>query len=89
MPAEYQAEPQLALGSGTDGLHLTRTILAHAQQYLKPEGLLLVEVGNSWEALEKTYADVPFTWLEFEHGGHGVFALTAKELQSYSASFAG
>lgn len=89
MPAEYQHEPELALGSGADGLALTRRILASASKYLEPEGLLVVEVGNSWPALEQAYPDVPFTWLEFERGGHGVFALSAKELQDYSASLAG
>jgi ribosomal protein L3 glutamine methyltransferase len=89
MPAEFHHEPELALGSGPDGLALTRKILAQAHRYLTPEGLLVVELGNSWPALEDLYSDVPFTWLEFEHGGHGVFALSAKELQDYSASFAG
>ena len=86
MPAEFHHEPELALGSGTDGLTLTRSILAGAADYLSPGGLLIVEVGNSWEALERAYPQVPFTWLEFEHGGHGVFALSAQELQDYSAS---
>lgn len=89
MPAEYQHEPELALGSGPDGLALTRQILARAHRFLAPEGLLVVEVGNSWEALEQAYPRVAFTWLEFEQGGHGVFALTAKELQDYSASLRG
>jgi ribosomal protein L3 glutamine methyltransferase len=89
MPAEFHHEPELALGSGPDGLALTRKILAQAHRYLTPEGLLVVELGNSWPALEDLYPKVPFTWLEFEHGGHGVFALSAKELQDYSASFAG
>jgi len=88
MPEEYQHEPGLALGSGDDGLDLTRKILARAAAHLEPEGLLVVEVGNSWEALEAAYPDVPFTWLELEYGGHGVFTLTAKELQQYSASLA-
>ena len=66
---------------------LTRRILSRAADFLTPEGLLIVEVGNSWVALEDDYPNVPFTWLEFEHGGHGVFALSAKELQDYSASF--
>ena len=89
MPDEYQHEPALALGSGPDGLALTRIILQRAADFLKPSGLLIVEVGNSWVELEALYPTVPFTWLEFENGGHGVFAITAKELQEFSASFTG
>jgi len=86
MPAEYAHEPALALGSGADGLALTRLILAQAGQYLEDTGLLVVEVGNSWSALEQAYPDVPFTWLEFEQGGHGVFAMSAQELRQYGES---
>jgi len=89
MPAEYGHEPAQALGSGPDGLALTRRILHRAGQYLKPNGLLIVEVGNSWVGLESLYPTVPFTWLEFECGGHGVFALSAKELQEFAACFTG
>jgi len=88
MPREYHREPELALASGADGLLLTRQILAMAGQYLNPEGLLVVEVGNSWVELDALYPAVPFTWLEFENGGHGVFAITAKELQEYRTSLA-
>jgi ribosomal protein L3 glutamine methyltransferase len=88
LPAEFRHEPELALGSGPDGLQLTRRILREASRFLADSGLLVVEVGNSWTALEEAYPQVPFTWLEFEHGGHGVFALTAKELQEYGASLA-
>jgi len=89
MPPEYHREPERALGSGADGLDLTRRILREAGSWLAETGLLVVEVGNSWEALENAYPRVPFTWLEFEHGGHGVFALSADELQEFSASFRG
>ncbi len=57
--------------------------------YLNDNGLLVVEVGNSWRDLEELYPGVPFTWLEFANGGHGVFALSAKELQQFSTSFMG
>lgn len=83
MPAEYHHEPERGLGSGVDGLDITRRILAGAAEFLEDTGLLVVEVGNSWEALEQAYPGVPFTWLEFSHGGHGVFALTAAELREY------
>ena len=89
MPAEYHSEPGLALGSGADGLDLTRRILANASPYLAGQGLLVVEVGNSWQALEQAYPGVPFTWIEFADGGHGVFAMTAGELQDYAESFVG
>ena len=86
LPAEFRHEPELALGSGPDGLDLTRRILRDSRRFLTDSGLLVVEVGNSWAALEEAYPLVPFTWLEFEHGGHGVFALSARELQDYGAS---
>jgi len=87
MPAEFHNEPEIALGSGDDGLSLSRSILEQVGNYLQPEGLLVMEVGNSASALESTYPDVPFTWVEFEHGGQGVFVLSAKEWQDYSASW--
>ncbi|MGQ9427050.1 50S ribosomal protein L3 N(5)-glutamine methyltransferase [Gilvimarinus sp. F26214L] len=83
MPAEYQAEPEIALGSGPDGLDFCRRLLREAPDFLSERGCLIVEVGNSWEALEAAYPRVPFTWLEFARGGHGVFVLTAEELQRH------
>lgn len=80
MPPEYHAEPEIGLGSGDDGLDFTRRLLREASDYLTDEGVLIVEVGNSWVALEEAYPDVPFTWIEFERGGHGVFMLTKADL---------
>ena len=81
MPAEFQHEPALALGSGDDGLDFTRRLLREARDFLTDDGVLIVEVGNSWNALEYAFPDVAFTWIEFEAGGHGVFLLTAAELE--------
>ena len=83
MPEEFKAEPEIALTSGQDGLDFTRRLLNQAANYLDPEGLLIVEVGNSWVHLEKAYPDVPFLWLDFEQGGHGVFAMTYQDLTQY------
>jgi ribosomal protein L3 glutamine methyltransferase len=80
LPDEYRHEPELGLASGPDGLDHVRHILAGAVEHLKPNGLLIVEVGNSAEALVDAYPQLPFTWLEFENGGQGVFLLQREDL---------
>lgn len=83
MPDEYQHEPDLALGSGDDGLDITRQILRQVSEYLADDGLLVVEVGNSEVHLQQAFPEVPFTWVELEQGGNGVFLLTADEVKQY------
>jgi len=88
MPMEYHREPVLGLASGPDGLDITRQILRHAADHLNVGGVLIVEVGNSCVALDEAYPNVPFMWLEFERGGHGVFVMTREQLLEYADSFA-
>lgn len=87
LPPEYLHEPDISLRSGATGLDVTRRILAGAADHLGPDGLLFVEVGNSDERLQAAYPSVPFTWLEFVHGGGGVFMLTRDELARHRADF--
>lgn len=87
MPQEFHFEPEIGLGSGNDGLDITRVILRQAAEHLEDDGLLIVEVGNSMIHLQAEFPDVPFNWLEFEHGGLGVFALTKQQLLEHKAVF--
>ena len=88
MPEEFSHEPELAPAAGHDGLDLAKRILANAGEFLNEHGLLVVEVGNSCVQLQAQYPQIPFNWVEFEHGGLGVFAMTKAELDKYSEHFA-
>ncbi|EEY98634.1 50S ribosomal protein L3 N(5)-glutamine methyltransferase [Vibrio cholerae] len=88
LPSEFRHEPELGLAAGSDGLKLARRILANAPLYLKENGILVCEVGNSMVHMMEQYPHIPFTWLEFENGGHGVFLLTREQLIDCAADFA-
>ena len=80
LPAEYLAEPSVGLACGEDGLDIVLKILDASPQYMKPQGVLIVEVGESAEALLELLPRLPFLWLEFQHGGDGVFLLEYDQL---------
>ena len=87
LPDEFTHEPELGLAAGTDGLKLVRRILANAPDYLTDNGILICEVGNSMVHMMEQYPHIPFTWLEFENGGHGVFMLTREQMLQHAEEF--
>lgn len=87
LPEEYHHEPELGLAAGNDGLDLVRRILAEAPQHLNHNGVLVCEVGNSQVHMESVWPQVPFTWLDFERGGDGVFMMTREQLIEHAGAF--
>ncbi len=85
LPSEYRHEPRLALESGRQGLDSVEIILRRAVSHLRARGLLVVEVGNTERALRRAYPRLPFTWLDFERGGGGVFLLTREQMERGTA----
>ena len=80
LPEEYLHEPELALGSGEDGLDATREILLQAAKFLNPRGVLLVEIGHNRDVLEREYPELPLVWLDTSGGDGFVFLLTREQL---------
>ncbi len=87
LPAEFNHEPALGLISADDGLQIPLQILREAVDYLSASGQLVMEVGYSDEALSQRLSQLPLLWLEFEHGGEGVLALGAQQLEQYREQF--
>ncbi len=80
LPTEYHAEPSVGLVSGEDGLDIVLKILDASSAWLKQKGILVVEVGESAQSLIDLLPTVPFLWLEFNHGGDGIFLLEYDQL---------
>jgi len=80
LPAEYRAEPSAGLVCGEDGLDIVLKILDASPKHLAENGILIVEVGESAAALVELLPSAPFLWLDFHHGGDGIFLLEYDQL---------
>ncbi|MEP6723640.1 MAG: 50S ribosomal protein L3 N(5)-glutamine methyltransferase [Variovorax sp.] len=80
LPAEYRAEPELALAGGTDGMDFIRTLLAAAPTTMSERAVLVLEIGNEREHFEAAFPDLEAVWLETSAGDDQVLLLTRETL---------
>ena len=82
LPAEYLAEPELALAGGADGMDFVRQLLADAPQHLTAQGVLVLEIGNERTHFEAAFPTLNPVWLETSAGGDAVLLLTRQALRA-------
>jgi len=80
LPAEYRAEPRMALAGGKDGMDIVRRIVAGAKGRLTGHGVLVIEIGNEFAHAEEAFPELELTWLSTSAGDGSVFLLTADQL---------
>jgi ribosomal protein L3 glutamine methyltransferase len=80
LPTEYHAEPEISLAGGADGMDIIRKIIANAKDYLKPEGALVLEIGNEAKHFSDAFPEISVTWLEVSAGDDQVLLIQAEDL---------
>ena len=84
LPAEYRAEPELALASGEDGMDFTRQLIADLRaqpdRYMTPDAVLVLEIGNEREHFERAFPELPVFWLPTSSGDDQVLLITREAL---------
>ncbi|HYP86202.1 50S ribosomal protein L3 N(5)-glutamine methyltransferase [Variovorax sp.] len=80
LPAEYRAEPELALAGGADGMDFIRKLLSDLPDRLSPQGVLVLEIGNEREHFEAAFPQLEVVWLATSAGEDQVLLLTREAL---------
>ncbi len=85
LPAEYRAEPELALAGGSDGMDFVRALLRDAPRCLNPQGVLVLEIGNERAFFEAAFPRLEPVWLSTSAGDDQVLLLTRDAIVEASA----
>jgi ribosomal protein L3 glutamine methyltransferase len=80
LPAEYLAEPKLALAGGSDGMDFIRELLRAAPAALNDDGVLVLEIGNEREHFEAAFPTLEVVWMETSSGADQVLLVTKENL---------
>jgi ribosomal protein L3 glutamine methyltransferase len=80
LPEEFQREPRVALDGGPDGLDLVRTLLRQAAKRIRPNGVVMIEVGGGRDAFEREFGRLEPHWFHTEDGTDCVCLIQAARL---------
>jgi ribosomal protein L3 glutamine methyltransferase len=80
LPAEYLAEPQIALAGGADGMDFVRPMLRELPAKMSLHGVLVLEIGNERNYFERAFPHLEAVWLETSAGDDAVLLLTREAL---------
>ena len=81
LPAEYLAEPELALAGGADGMDFIRGLLTHAPAHMSEHAVMVLEIGNERGFFEKAFPELEVVWLETSAGEDAVLLITKTALE--------
>lgn len=84
LPAEYQAEPELALAGGADGMDFIRQLLQDLPARLNKDAVVVLEIGNEKPYFEAAFPDLPVFWLDTSSGDEQVLLITEEALRHWS-----
>ncbi len=84
LPAEYQAEPALALAGGADGMDFIRQLFEDLPARLNKEAVVILEIGNEKPFFEAAFPDLPVFWLDTSSGDEQVLLITEEALRHWS-----
>ena len=85
LPAEFKAEPLLALAGGTDGMDFIRQLFIDLPKRMNHKAILILEIGNEREHFEAAFPRLEAVWLETSAGEDQVLLLTKEALLKIDA----
>jgi ribosomal protein L3 glutamine methyltransferase len=80
LPAEFRAEPALALTGGEDGMDFIRKLLRAAAQHMSENAVLILEIGNERENFERAFPNLQPLWFDTSAGADQVMLITRQQL---------
>jgi ribosomal protein L3 glutamine methyltransferase len=80
LPAEYRAEPALALAGGSDGMDFIRGLIAQAATHMNEHAVLVLEIGHEWAHFDAAFPQLESAWLPTSAGEDQVLLLTREAL---------